>query len=98
MKNNTKIEIQFRKFKGEILAVFPYEIQNNHMVSCYAHKGQHSTCAWDLNTITKAARKEEYQDLLNELKVIYSEEKIKVIQKRNHTKYIKAYYQHKRSL
>ena len=37
-----KTDVIFREFKGEILALFPYELWNyKGDVSCYAHIGQH---------------------------------------------------------
>jgi len=86
------LEVQFRKLKGEIIAVFPYEIGGRFTVMSYQHIGQHSECSWDINTFTKPAKETEYKDLLNELKGIYNDVKLVVIKRRQHKKYLKAYY------
>ena len=88
------LEIQFRKLKedGSIIAVFPYEIENQFNVTCYQHLGQHSSASWDINMFTKFATPLEYSDLLKELQGIYSDTHVlKVITKRIHSKYLKAY-------
>jgi len=83
------IKVQFRKFKGEILAVFPYEINTRNTVTCYAHIGQHSGCSWNINSFSKPAKPEEYQNLYNELTSIgYN---LQVIKRRSHSEYLKAY-------
>lgn len=67
-------EVIFRKersgsFKGHIIAVFPYVLDNynNYTMSCYAHVGQHSGCSlpWYLGTVP--AKADEYQSLYDEL-------------------------------
>lgn len=68
MDTNKTIVI-FRKLKGEVLALFPYEEYNKSLCVCYAHLGQHSSA--DYNYIvskTRPATLEEYADLLHELK------------------------------
>lgn len=84
------IEVQFRKLKGEVFAVFPYIITSRHTVLSYAHIGQHSECTWVINSITKPVNESEYLDLLNELKSIYTDFKLVVIKRRNHDKYMEA--------
>lgn len=84
------IEVQFRKLKGEVIAVFPYIITGRHTVLSYAHIGQHSDCTWIINSITKPVNDSEYLDLLNELKSIYTDFKLVVIKRRNHDKYMEA--------
>jgi hypothetical protein len=87
------IEVQFRKLRGEIIAVFPYVIMNKTNVLSYQHIGQHSECIWNINSVSKAAKPEEYRDLLSELRGIYLPEiDFKVIKKRNHKKYLEQYY------
>lgn len=63
------IKVMFRKFKGEILAIFPYEVENkNGDVCCYAHIGQHSTCDYDyVVNNSKKASEAELSDLKAEL-------------------------------
>jgi Zn-finger protein len=90
------IKVQFRKDCLGVFCVFPYEIQNDLNVLCYAHEGQHSTCLWSINEATKQAKKEEYQNLLNELIEVYKGSILMVIKKRNHSEYLKAYYNSKR--
>jgi len=86
------IKVQFRKIGDEVLAVFPYEIEGQTSVSCYAHIGQHSACSNMINCWSKRAKKEEYQSLLNELLQIYSDTMLIVIKRRSHDEYLKAYY------
>jgi hypothetical protein len=82
--------VQFRLFKGEVIAVFPYEIESSTNVMCYAHNGQHSGCVWDINNFSKAAAEAQYLPLKNELEQIgYN---LKVIKKRSHKTYLKAFY------
>jgi hypothetical protein len=57
------------KFKGDVTAVFP-TISNDYaglQMTCYAHVGQHSGCSWEWYYSTRAAKPEEYKDLLAEL-------------------------------
>jgi len=81
----------FRKFKDEILAVFPYDVERSGSCTCYAHIGQHSSCDYDhvINT-SKLAKEEDFKDLLSELKSIGYE--VKIIKKRNYNKYLDAYH------
>lgn len=83
----------FRKFKdGEIVALFPYEIEGVGKVLDYMHVGQHGSSNYNyVVSITKPASKEEYQDLYNELVRIGYELDVK--RKRNFDKYRKAYYE-----
>lgn len=91
MKTTKTIEIQFRKLKGDVIAVFPYEIWNSNDVVSYSHRGQHSAAAWYINDFTTAAKPAEYKELLQELKSIYNDYNIKVITKRSHQKFLSAY-------
>jgi hypothetical protein len=82
--------VQFRLFKGEVIAVFPYQIENSTNVMSYAHNGQHSGCNWDINNFSKAATESQYLPLKNELEQIgYN---LKVIKKRSHKTYLKSFY------
>lgn len=66
-----KIKVIFRKFKGEIIALFPYENENNGLVLSYQHVGQHS--ASDYNYVikgSKPAQVDEYMALKIELESI----------------------------
>jgi len=84
-------KVQFRKLRGEVVAVFPYEIATGTTVMCYAHIGQHSTCDWFINQFTTAATPEESAPLFDELTSIGYQ--LEVIKRRNHDEYLKAYYQ-----
>jgi hypothetical protein len=102
MKKDTYItEVIFRKwnrkdFKGDIIALFPYDIWDefNGNVASYEHIGQH--CGADYNhciNMTVPAKEEEYKDLKEELEYIgYN---LKVINKRNHKKYLTELYKTK---
>jgi hypothetical protein len=84
------VKVQFRKFKGEIIAVFPYIIETSTNIMCYAHIGQHSSCIWSIDSFSKPAKPEEYKDLLSELQSIgYN---VQVINRRSHKEYLHAYY------
>lgn len=52
-----------------ITAVFPTIQADNagHLMSCYAHVGQHSACTLDWYNTTRAAKPAEYADLKLEL-------------------------------
>lgn len=85
------IEVQFRLFKGEVIAVFPYVIESRNDVASYMHVGQHSGCSFDINNFSKPATPKQYENLLNELKSI-GYDNLKVIKRRDHSKYLKSYY------
>jgi len=90
MKQDTHTtEVQFRLFRGEVTAVFPYIVESPNNVMCYVHLGQHSACCWQFNTVSKPATPEQYADLYKELEQIGY--KIKVIKRRSHAKYLQAY-------
>ena len=82
MENNETVDVMFRKFQGEILAIFPHIKYNNYFVLCYAHFGQHSGA--DYNGVvydSRPATEKEYQDLKKELENIgYS---LKIVHRRN---------------
>ncbi len=58
-----------RNKNPEITAVFPCEPSDiaGHFMTCYAHIGQHSGCSYDWYNRTRAAKPDEYADLLAEL-------------------------------
>lgn len=80
----------FRKYKpayeitmgDNILALFPYDM-NNGLVMCYEHIGQHGEADYNhcINTLTRPARTEEYQNLKKELETIFGYN-LKVIKRR----------------
>lgn len=81
------VKVIFRKeksgqFKGYVTAVFPETYDKRRsMFETYAHVGQHSegSLAWYQSTI--AAKPEEYVELLKELRGVYDDVKLKVVQK-----------------
>jgi hypothetical protein len=88
MKDTHKTAVQFRKLKGEIIAVFPYEIEGRNTVLSYAHNGQHSGATWQINTFTRPASPSEYLDLKTELENIgYN---LDIIKRRSHKKYLQT--------
>ena len=67
----TKTKVVFRKFKGEIIALFPYEKWSDGLCSSYMHIGQHGGA--DLShclRASKAVKEEDYKDLLAELESV----------------------------
>ena len=90
MKQDTQItEVQFRLFRGEVTAVFPYIVESPNNVMCYVHLGQHSVCNWNFNAVSKPATADQYADLYNEL--IGLGYNLKVIKRRSHRKFMLAY-------
>ena len=87
--NEPITEVMFRKFRGEITALFPYEIEDrNGSVMSYAHVGQHSGAVLGIIYSSKPAKENEYFDLFIELTNIgYN---LKVIQKVNYKRYNEA--------
>ena len=82
--------VQFRILQGEVIAVFPYNVCDQHYnVTSYQHTGQHGAAAWDINTFTKAARPDEYASILQEL-ISIGYVNLKVTLRRDHSKYLHA--------
>ena len=50
-----------------ILAVFPLEAQNNNLIICYSHIGQHSAASKEYVKELKEASPEDYKSLQDEL-------------------------------
>lgn len=91
MKKDTyKTPVQFRILRGEVLAVFPYDVHKNTNVTCYAHIGQHSTCDVFINSFSKPATKDEYNELFKELESIGYD--LQIIKRRSHSQYLKAFH------
>ena len=93
-----KITVIFRKWSnGDIIALFPYEIENGGHIMSYEHIGQHGAANYDhVISKTKPATQEEYQPLLNELMKIYNDGDVPewefvVRKKRNRKLFIKAF-------
>ena len=82
MENQETVDVMFRMFRGEILAIFPHTKHNKSLVLCYAHSDQHSGA--DYNGVvyhSRPATEKEYQDLKKELENIgYS---LKIVHRRN---------------
>ena len=87
--NEPITEVMFRKFHGEITALFPYEIEDRKgSVMSYAHVGQHSGADLRIIYDSKPATEAEYFDLMIELTNIgYN---LKVIKKVNYNRYNEA--------
>jgi hypothetical protein len=68
------------QFKGDVTAVFPTlpADQHGHMMTCYAHIGQHSGCDHGWYNKTRPAKPDEYADLKRELESVPYEYKLKV--------------------
>ena len=87
--NEPITEVIFRKFQGEIVALFPYEIEDRsgHIMS-YAHIGQHSGADLGIIYLSKPASEVEYFDLFIELTNIgYN---LKIVKKVNYKRYDQA--------
>ena len=69
-----KVKVIFRKTKsGEVIAFFPeFHVQRGNIMS-YMHIGQHGEASLDFYYSTKKANVQEYEPLLNELKVAYDD-------------------------
>ncbi len=50
-----------------VTAVFPDQVENNGLVGCYAHVGQHGACSRRWYYTTRPATEAEYADLKCEL-------------------------------
>ena len=88
-------EVIFRKFKqgGEIIALFPYEICDNHgNCESYMIVGQHSAANYQLVIQNSWPVHDpfDYSDIKAELMGLGY--RLKVQQKRNHSKWLKNYY------
>ena len=100
MKENQKplVEVLFRKEEdGQILCVFANIFWANPrtdllQIECYAHIGQHSTTDYSyIADNTTEASPSEYADLLSEVKNIYSDCDLKIV---NHLHSGKWYSDH----
>ena len=77
----SKVYVIFKKFKGEVIAVFPFVKWSEGCVMSYQHIGQHSACDWTLPYELKNARPSEYAELLAEIKRIYDDCVVEVLKK-----------------
>jgi hypothetical protein len=91
-KDINKTDVIFRKFKeGDIIALFPYEIESSRgNILSYMHNGQHSEAMYlHCVSISKLATETEYNDLKNELESIgYN---LNIIKKQYYKKYRQNY-------
>lgn len=96
MNSTEKTTVIFRKYKPKntIIALFPYDIHNGYLVTCYIHIGQHMGADYNhCIKSSKPAKPNEYEPLKKELESIgYN---LEVREKYNHSKYLKAYQQSK---
>ena len=62
MKNpNNKTAVVFRKYKeGDIIALFPYEIDSGHCIMSYQHVGQRSGADYD--HMIRCAKPEKHEE------------------------------------
>lgn len=77
-------------FKGAVTAVFPtLPGSDAYTATCYAHIGQHGACSRGWYWQTRAARPEEYTDLLAELRRIYErgDDAVQLVVAQRWTKY-----------
>ena len=83
------LPVIFRKFKdGDVIAFFPTEVDSFSQFECmsYMFIGQHSIARTELITELKKCTVEEYTPLLNEIKGIYDEHELEIVD-RSHRKY-----------
>ena len=89
-KDDFVTEVMFRKFtKGDIIALFPYDVDYHGNCTSYMHVGQHSGADFGgVLMCTHPAKENEYSDLKTELESLGYD--LKVISRRNNRKYISA--------
>lgn len=89
-------EVIFRKFKGEIIALFPYIPEKYGECLSYMHVGQHGTASLSIIRDSKPTNEPDFKDLFNELTGIgYNLKVIKRMSwKRYNTIYRKSHDRH----
>jgi len=83
MKKDTDItKVIFRKHKdGEIVALFPDDVWDRHLIASYGHSWQHGGADYKyVVSITKLATPEEYNSLKTELENLFGYN-LKVVKK-----------------
>ena len=84
------LPVIFRKFKDDnsVIAFFPTLVDSFSQFECmsYQRVGQHSTARVELIAELKKCTVEEYIPLLNEIKGIYDDYKLEIVD-RSHRKY-----------
>ena len=73
------LQVIFKKLQGEVVAIFPFEQWNGSTLVSYMHNGQHSGFDAHLAYQCPNATKEEYAPLLAELKSIYNDIELEVL-------------------
>lgn len=89
-----KTKVNYRIFEGEVIALFPYEIEDlAGNCTSYALIGQHSAASYDyVVKNSRAATPEEYKDLHEELTEIGYD--LTIIKKRRFKTYLRQYEKH----
>ena len=71
MKDLHKTTVIFRRFKGEIIALFPYERESNRLCLSYMHIGQHGSANYHyVISDSQPVKETEYKPLFDELESI----------------------------
>lgn len=76
------VKVLFRKIgnrkEKRIIAFFPEATVNFGKIMSYEHVGQHSEAAYEFYLETKKAKPEEYAELLEELRTVYSDCRLEI--------------------
>lgn len=76
------VKVLFRKIgsrkEKRIIAFFPEGTVNFGKIMSYEHVGQHSEAAYEFYLETKKAKPEEYAELLEELRTVYSDCRLEI--------------------
>jgi hypothetical protein len=71
MKDTHKTTVIFRHFKGEIIALFPYEKETDRLCLSYMHIGQHGAASYShVIWYSQPCKQIEYKPLFDELENI----------------------------
>ena len=88
-----KDKVIFRKFKNEVIAVFPYIFHAGTLNVCF--DGCHTSCDYQyIMKHSKPATAEDYKYLNRILYNFYGYD-TKIIKRYNHSQWLKSYYQSK---
>lgn len=91
------LKVIFRKSKNpytnkyEVVAFFPESSANYGKIESYMHIGQHCESSVDFYHSTTKATPDEYAELLSELKGIYNDVNLRVMQRLNYKDLYKAW-------
>lgn len=88
----TNIDVMFRVFQGDVIALFPHEVHNNHGdVVSYMHVGQHGSADYkDIVRNARLATPTEYLPLMRELESIGYH--VSIVRRQDSRIYSKAWY------